>query len=198
MLRACKDGVARAPHCEMNRKFSSVLIVFLCALAAVAHVRAQGAKPLIFTTTPKPVTAKLATGADEMNLRSTAVLTINAANADDTMTGTLVFIFADEARQQLAQASGQPLKAIPAKFVRKDVSATFRADTACPVLHLDVPASAIEVAGVKLNFARLTLDIYETPAQITQLFCNWTRQINVQRTRRGIVAAINRLLVGEQ
>ena len=181
----------------MSRKFSSAAIVFLCALGAAQYVRAQAAKPLVYTTTPKSVKAKLRAGADETSLRSTAVLTINAANDNDTMTGALIFVFAAEARQKLAQASGQPLKAIPANFVRKDVTATFRSDTACPVLHLEVEALEIEVAGVKLSFDRLTLDIYETPAQITQLFCNWTRQINVKRQRRGIIAAINRLLVVE-
>ena len=77
------------------------------------------------------------------------------------------------------------------------MTATFRSGTACPVLHLQVRALEIEVVGTKLGFDQLTLDVYETPVQITQLFCNWTRQINVRRARRGIVAAINRLLVGE-
>lgn len=179
----------------MSRKFSSAVVVFLCALGAAQGLRAQEAKPLIFTTSPKPVTAKL--GADETSLRSTAVLTIKAANDDDTVSGALVFVFGDEARQRLAQVSGQPLKSVPANFVRKDVTATFRSGTACPVLHLEVEALEIEVAGMKLSFDQLTLDIYETPVQITQLFCNWTRQINVRRARRGIIAAINRLLVGE-
>lgn len=182
----------------MSKKFSSAVIAFICALGATECVRAQGAKPLIFTTTPKSVAARLGDSHNKTSLRSTAVLTINAAHEDDTVIGALVFVFADEARRQLAQASGQPLKAIPANFVRKDVTANFRSGTACPVLHLEVGASEIEVAGVKLSFDRLTLDIYETPAQITQLFCNWTRQLNVKRQRRGIIAAINRLLVGEQ
>lgn len=182
----------------MSRKFSSAILVFLCALGAGWEVRAQTAKPLIFTTAPKPVTAKIIAGDNETSLRTTTTLTINAANYDDTVTGALVFAFADEARQKLAQASGKSLKDIPANFVQKDVMATFQSDTACPVLHLEIGTLEIEVAGVKLRFNRLTLDIYETPAEMTQLFCNWTRQINVKRQRRGIIAAINRLLVGEQ
>lgn len=172
-------------------------MVFLCALGAAQGLHAQGAKPLIFTTAPKLVTAKLGADAAATSLRSTAVLTISSAQDDDTVSGALVFVFDDEARQKLAQVSGQPLKSIPANFVRKDMTATFRSGTACPVLHLQVRALEIEVAGTKLSFDELTLDVYETPVQITQLFCNWTRQINVRRARRGIVAAINRLLVGE-
>lgn len=182
----------------MSRKFSSAMLVFLCGLGGALPARAQATKPLIYTTAPKSVVAKLASGNDETNIRSTATLTIKAANYDDTVAGTLVFTFADEARQKLAHSSGQPLRDIPASVVQKDVTATFQSGTACPVLHLEVGMSEIEVAGVKLRFNRLMLDINETPAEMTQLFCNWTRQINVKRQRRGIIAAINRLLVGEQ
>lgn len=174
------------------------MLVFLYGLGGASLVRAQATKPLIYTTAPKPVVAQLASGNDERNVRCMATLTITAANYDDTVAGTLVFTFADQARQKLAHSSSQLLRDIPTNVVQKGVTATFQSGRACPVLHLEVGAPEIEVAGVKLRFNRLTLEINETPAEMTQLFCNWTRQINVKRQRRGIIAAINRLLVGEQ
>jgi hypothetical protein len=44
----------------------------------------------------------------------------------------------------------------------------------------------------------MVLDIHETPEQMNQLFCSWTRQINAKRQRRGIIAAINRLIQPEE
>jgi len=52
--------------------------------------------------------------------------------------------------------------------------------------------------GAKLSFDNLLLDVYEKPDQLSQLFCSWTRQINAKRQRRGIISAINRLIVPDK
>jgi len=194
----------------MNCKISSAISVFACLTCALgagvaafaqsgAQSNAQSAKPVIYTTAPKLAIAKLKS--DESNVydaRGKAAFTVTAANDNDTVTGTLVYTIPDEARQKIAQLSAKPLAAIPASVTKKDVVAGFQSGTACPVVILEIGATELELAGMKLRFNRITLDVIETADQVPQHFCAWTRQINAKRQRRGIIASLNRLLTGEQ
>jgi len=194
----------------MNRKISSAISVFVgltCVLVAgvvslaQSSVRsnAQSAKPVIYTTTPKLAIAKLKSGESNLyDVRGKAAFTVTAANDNDTVAGTLVYTIPDDARQKIAQLSAKPLASIPASVAKKDVIAGFQSGTACPVVNLEIGATELEVAGVKLRFNRITLDVIETADQVPQHFCAWTRQINAKRPRRGIIASLNRLLTGEQ
>jgi hypothetical protein len=51
--------------------------------------------------------------------------------------------------------------------------------------------------GAKLSFKRLVVDVIETPQEVQQHFCFWTRQINANRPRRGVIASLNRLITVE-
>jgi hypothetical protein len=194
----------------MNCKISSAISVFVCLtclLAAsdgvyaqsVTQPNAQSARPAIYTTAPKLAIAKLKSGESNVyDVRGRAAFTVTAANDNDTVAGTLVYTIPDDARQKIAQLSAKPLAAIPASVTKKEVITGFQSGTACPVVILEIGATELELAGTKLRFHRITLDVIETADQVPQHFCAWTRQINAKRQRRGIIASLNRLLTGEQ
>ncbi len=191
----------------MSRKFSSVTLAFLglWAFSLPAYAQTPATKPQVYTTAPKTVISRFKIGETEDTVRGMATLMVTTANENDTITGTLVLNLKDDQRQKLAQASKQPLQAIPITFIRKEVTAVFQSGTACPTLRLELASLEMPftltvsagISGGQFSFGRLVLEIQETPAEMTQLFCNWSRQINVKRQRRGIIAAINRLLAGE-
>ena len=189
----------------MNWKFASAGFASICLVIGgwAAHgaiARAQ-TKPVVFTTTPKLVSAKLQlSDGSSFAIRGRASLTVTSANENDTLTGTLVYTLPDDVRQKIARATGKTLKDIPSGTTLKDISTNFRRGTACPLVRLEVSVKEAGIngaGGAKLQFDRVVLDIHETPEQMNQLFCSWTRQINSKRQRRGIIAAINRLIQPE-
>ncbi len=191
----------------MNRKISSAISIFACLLVAGggafaqfnAQSNAKPAKPATYTTAPKLAIAKLKSGESSVyDVRGKTAFTVTAANDDDTVAGTLIYTIPDDARQKIAQLSAKPLASIPASVTKKEVIASFQSGTACPVVNLEINAAELDVAGVKLRFNRITLDVIETAEQVPQHFCAWTRQINAKRQRRGIIASLNRLITGEQ
>ena len=122
---------------------------------------------------------------------------LTAANNDDTLTGTLIFTISNEGRKKIAQASGKWLNSIPASVTQKGVVAGFRRGAACPVVNLEIGAMELDVAGVKLSFNRIVLEVIETSGEVPQHICAWTRQINTGRPRRGVIASLNRLIAVE-
>jgi len=150
---------------------------------------------LVYRTPPKTFAAKLKSGASNVHeVRGKVTFTPTTANNDDTVAGTLVYAIPDEARQKIAQVSGKLLSSIPASMAQKDVVASFRSGASCPVVSIEIGATELDVAGVKLGFNRIVVDVIETSEQIPQHFCAWTRQINAKRPRRGIIASLNRLI----
>jgi hypothetical protein len=142
--------------------------------------------------------AKLKSGeSGDSEVRGKVTFTLTAANYDDTVVGTLIFTISEEARKKIAEASGEPLSSIPAYVSRKDVTAGFRKGTSCPVISLEIGAVELEVCGAKLSFDRVVVNIIEVRDEVPQLFCIWTRQINANRQRRGVIASINRLITVE-
>lgn len=185
----------------MNRKFVSGVLLFTSVVliapekAASFQNVAQVKPPAGFATSPKAVSAhlKLADGSNYV-ARGLATFTITLANENDTLTGTLVYTMPDDARKKIAESHGKALSNIPASVRLKDAIASFERGTSCPQIKLAVATKDTEIGGVKLHFDRVVLNINETPEQLNQLFCSWTRQINVKRQRLGIIAATNRLL----
>src|SRR5262245_8107217 len=154
---------------------------------------------VIYTTPFKTSVAKLKLGGSgDFEVRGKAALTLTAANYDDTVVGTLNYYIPEEARKKIAEASGQPLTSLPIYVVRKDVAASFRKGTSCPLISLEIGATELDVAGVKLSFDRVVVNVLETREEVPQHFCVWTRQINANRQRRGVIASLNRLITVEQ
>jgi len=150
---------------------------------------------VVYTTPPKMSVAKLKLGESEAReVRGNVTFTLTAANYNDTVVGTLVFTIPEEARKKIAEASGEPLTSIPTSVAQKDVAAGFRKGTSCPVVSLEIGATEFDVAGAKLSFDRVVVNVIETPEEVPQHFCVWARQINANRQRRGVIASLNRLI----
>jgi hypothetical protein len=201
----------------MNLTLSNAISVLACLLAssaaAFAQSAAQSSNPqgadtqtadkrqapqIVYTTPPKTSVAKLKTGGSEAyEVRAIVTFTLKAANYDDTVVGTLVFKIPEEARKKIAEVSGEPLSSVPASVMRKDVVAGFQKGTSCPVVNIEIGAMELDVAGAKLSFDRVVAAVIETPEEVPQHFCVWTRQINANRKRRGVIASLNRLITVE-
>jgi hypothetical protein len=201
----------------MHWKLSNAIFLFVCLLATGAAAFAQSAPQssgpqeadkqaadarqtpqVVYTTPPKISVAMFKLGDSEAcEVRVNVTFTLTAANYDDTVVGTLVFTIPEVARKKIAEASGEPLTSIPARAERKDVAAGFRKGTSCPEISFEIGATELEVAGAKLSFDRVVVNIVETLEEVPQHFCFWTRQINANRSRRGVIASLNRLITVE-
>lgn len=193
----------------MNTKFSRAIFAFVCLLGmgVIANAQTQYTpKAVVFTTKPKMVIAKLKNGeADVYDVRGNVSFTVTAANSDDTVAGTLTYTIPDDARQKIASMSGKALNTIPATITRKDIIASFQKATEPPILHLEISATDIDVTGVKMRFSRIVLDINARDSnppdysvqEMEALITVWARQINGGRSRRGILARINKVINGE-
>jgi len=154
---------------------------------------------VVYTTPLKTAVARLKSGeSGDSEVRGKVTFTIAAANYDDTVVGTLIFTISEEARKKIAEATGEPLTSIPAYVSRKDVTAGFRKGTSCPMISLEIGAVELELGAAKLSFGRVVVNVIETREEVPQLFCVWTRQINANRQRRGVIASVNRLITVEQ
>jgi len=161
-------------------------------------VDARQTPQVVYTTPPKTSVARFKLGESEAcEVRGKVTFTLTAANYDDTVVGTLVFTIPEVARKKIAEASGEPLTSIPARVARKDVAAGFRKGTSCPEVSLEIGATELDVAGAKLSFDRVVVNVVESIEEVPQHFCVWTRQINANRSRRGVIASLNRLITVE-
>jgi len=173
--------------------------IVLCLLTLRLNSNGQELKPVVLTTPPRAITASISTDEKDKNLKvhGKASFTITSANADDTVTGTLVFTISEDARQKIAELTGSDLKSTPTSYSRKNIIAHFRKGTACPVVSLEISKIELDLGGATAFLDHISPVINESPEQIALLFCSWARQINTDRHRLGIIAAINRLLSGD-
>ncbi len=196
----------------MNTKFSKAIFaaIFLLGASIIANAQAQQVTPkaVAYTTAPKVLIAKLKSGEqDAYDVRGKVSFTVTAANSDDTVAGTVSYTIPDDARQKIATMSGKALTSVPASITRKDVIAAFQKATQPPILHLEINTMEADVAGVKLHFNRIVLDINfrdpnigappYTNEEMEALFSKWVQQINAGRARRGVIARMNKVINGE-
>ena len=191
----------------MNTKLSHILFSGACLMAlsvlAFGQKPAATPKPTVFMTAPKLALGKLN---DTEDVRGKLTYTVTAANSDDTVAGTVTYQIPDDARQRIAALTGKALTQVPANVTKKDVVAQFQKATEPPIIHLEITGLDIDVAGAKLKFTRVVLDINARPnedskytkEEMEALFTNWAKQINAGRPRRGIVARMNRAINGEE
>jgi hypothetical protein len=190
---------------RMDVKLSKAIWFLACLLApsfaqssGAQEAEARQAPQVVYTTPYKAIVADLKLGESEVHeVRIKVTFTITAANYDDTMVGTLVFGIPEDVRKKIAEVSYEPLSSIPASIERKDVVAGFRKGTSCPIVSIETGATELDVAGSKLSFKRIVVDMMETPQEVPQHFCLWTRQINAKRPHRGVIASLNRLITVE-
>ncbi|HKQ74958.1 MAG TPA: hypothetical protein VJ810_14785 [Blastocatellia bacterium] len=174
--------------------------------AAPAPVAPATPKPVVFTTATKVTVAKLKTSeTDIYDVRGKITYTITAANSDDTVAGTVNYTLPDDARQKIAAITGKPLNSVPSSFTKKDTVAGFQKMTAPPIIHLEISPMEVDVAGAKVNFNRITLDVNGREStdqkysneEFETLLTVWARQIANGRPRRGIITRLNKLIAGE-
>lgn len=191
----------------MNTTVSRILLTLTALLGLGIVASAQTPKPVAYTTAAKLSIAKLKVSESEtFDVRGKVSFTVTAANSDDTVAGTLAYTIPDDARQKIASMTGKPINSIPSSVTRKDVIAGFQKATQPPILHLEISAMDLDVAGAKITFTRIQLDINAreggnitkfTNEEMEALFTAWARQIGAGRARRGIIAAMNKRINGE-
>jgi hypothetical protein len=205
--------MTRCMHWKLSNAIFLLVYLLAAGVAAFAQSAPQSSGPeesdkqavdarqtpqVVYTTPPKTSVAKFKLGDSEAcEVRGKVTFTLKAANYDDTVVGTLVFTIPEEARKKIAEASGEPLTSIPARVARKDVVARFRKGTSCPEVSLEIGATELDVDGAKLSFDRVVVNVFETLEEVPQHFCFWARQINANRSRRGVIASLNRLITVE-
>lgn len=193
----------------MNTKLmrTALTLVILLGAAIAANAQQVTPKPVVFTTAPKLAIAKLKNSeTDVYDVRGKITFTITAANSDDTLAGTINYTIPDDARQKIAAMTGKPLANIPSSITRKDVIAGFQKATAPPIIHLEISPIDVDVAGAKMHFNRIQLDVNARDGGNISKFSNeemeilitkWAQQILTGRARRGIIAVMNRRIAGE-
>ena len=174
------------------------LLIFLLLLSGWPS-QAQTRPPQVFTTPPKTVSVFLKQeNKPDLEIRGKAAFTLTAAHDDDTLTGTFIYALPDDARQAIAKLANQPLSEIPAQLTKAEVKATFQKGSSCPWLRWEMNPETLAINGIQLRLKPVVLDVPDTRDYLSGLICHWARQFNVNRQRRGIVAAINRALNGEE
>lgn len=187
----------------MNAKFTGIALMFL---AAVTYAQPARPRPVVFTTAAKLTVAKLQTGgAEAYDVRGKLSFTVTSANSDDTVTGAINYTIPDDARRKIAALTGKPLDGVPSSIMRKGAIAAFQKMTSAPIIHLEIRPMDMDIAGAKMRFNRIVLDINArersdtkfTNDEMESLFTSWARQISAGRFRRGVIAMINRRIAGE-
>jgi hypothetical protein len=203
----------------MNTRLFNLFLSIFILLSAVTFSKAQGdtsaqnpenqksaAKPVVYTTAPKLVIAKLNKGDQDIyDVRGKVTFTVTSANSDDTVGGIMNYVIPDDARQKIAVASGKQMSEVPTSVTRKDLFATFQQGTGAPVIHLELTPMEFEIVGLKLKFNRIVVDINGrdgqpdpyTKEEMEALFTIWAKQINNQRQRRGPIQRMNKVINGE-
>jgi hypothetical protein len=154
-------------------------------------------KPLTLQSLPKPSPVKWkSVDGKELELRGQLAFAVTRANEDDTLTGWMLYLLADDQREQLAKHTEQPLKSIPTYLLQVNVPASWVKGASCPAPKIETGELAFEILGGKIHFNQAMLEFRETPDYLPQLICHWTRQINTRKQRRSIIAAVNRALTG--
>lgn len=180
-------------------KSMTVLVGTLALLlirASSGPVSAQSHRPVVFSTPPQKVELILRYPDSSSKVEARVSYTITSANADDTLTGTLGISFPGKPTKRREPAAKVEAE-LPHSVSETGVVASFHKQTSCPRLGIEVGPLELTIHGKKVSIERFELAINETKDEMSQLLCFWTKQINANGLRRGIVARINRLINGD-
>ena len=142
-----------------------------------------------FTITPQKIQWRVG---EQVVTGEVTVTLLEANPEDDTLRGRLDLTFLDRHSRrnrlpnQLEEALGS---------LKQEVRAHWQKGTFCPSLHLRIPALELPIESGPLQIPSFLIKVEETEAEVPQLLCSWTRQINAGRSRLGILRALNRLLL---
>jgi len=184
-----------------KQSFYSLLPVAAVALIALQVTEAQQPRPpVVYTTPARSVEFSFITTASGISvpLEAQASYTITSVGDDDSLSGTFTITLPNRARQKIADAAQSKIEQIAETYSRKNVQAKPEKGTACPSISLELSDFDIDVTGGRLVMSGIELRITESGDRLIQLFCFWTRQINANRERGGIVRSINRMIEGDK
>lgn len=156
----------------------------------------QSRRPVVFSTQPQRVELNLRYPDSPSKVQARVTYTITSANPDDTLTGALVISFPGNPTKR-REPPGKLDAELPHSVSETGVVASFHKQTSCPRLRIEVGPMELTIHGKKVPVERFELAINETKDEMPQLLCFWTKQINANGLRRGIVARINRLIAGD-
>jgi len=184
-----------------KQSFYSLLPVAAVALIALQVTEAQQPRsPVVYTTPARSVEFSFITTASGISvpLETQASYTITSVGDDDSLSGTFTITLPNRVRQKIADAAQSKIEQIAETYSRKNVQAKPEKGTACPSISLELSDFDIDVTGGRLVMSGIELRITESGDRLIQLFCFWTRQINANRERGGIVRSINRMIEGDK
>lgn len=177
----------------------------LCSIGVPVSTTApnasQGESPASFTTAARRVRIKDAGNAQL--LKGRASLTLLEAYPDDSLRAivTLTVERSDRLKIKDTVAALSPRETDPSLIepaARLETRLRWHNSTSCPNLAIDLPALTFQTANAQLITlpTRFEIELPQTAADsLSQLLCNWTRQINARRPRTGVIMAINRHLL---
>ena len=141
-----------------------------------------------YTTAPQKVEWRMGRQA----ITGQVTLTILEANPeDDTLRASLRLA---SVRGSRSNSPSDLWEKAPGPFVL-EVRASWQKGTSCPSLVLRIPALELPAESGPRSLPAFALKVEETEAEIPQLLCSWTRQINAGRSRLGILRALNHILL---
>ncbi|MEP7271349.1 MAG: hypothetical protein ABI882_07575, partial [Acidobacteriota bacterium] len=156
------------------------LFLFAVTVAVMGPARAQARRPVVFSAPTQTVKLRIRSAdAGEIIRPARATFTLTSANVDDTLTGTLTLTFLDEARKK-AKGPDQtdstqistarvPAPATLTPMTEVGVLASFRKDSGCPVIRLEIGPLKLSPGGVELSIQTFRLVIHEAPDEMSQL-----------------------------
>lgn len=191
----------------MKTLFAMTVIGFSFLLQDSPIPQVQKRKPQTISTEPKEAVAELRIGDKTLEeVRGEAVFTPSAGNADDTLTGTLVFKLSESERRRIAEEMRMPLANVPTTAKREDVVTSFERNARCPDLNFeffmryknfDVSRAEIVFGEGKLQFRPFVLSFKESDQELSRMLCLWAKRIWGGRGTKGMTPAFTKVLKGE-
>ena len=159
------------------------------------------------STEPKEVVAELKIGDRTLEeVRGDVVFTPSAGNADDTLTGMLVFKMSETERKRIAGEIKTSLVNVPATVKKDGVIAHFERDAKCPDLNFeffvrhknfDVSKAEVSFGEGRLQFRPFVLSFKESDQELSGMLCLWAKRIWGGRGTKGMSPAFTKVLKGE-
>ena len=141
-----------------------------------------------FTITPQKIQWRVG---EQVVTGQVTVTLLEANPEDDTLRVRLDLALDRHSRRN--RSPNQPEEALGS--LTQEVRAYWQKGTFCPSLQLRIPSLELPMTSGPLPIPSFLVKVEETEAEVPQLLCSWTRQINAGRSRLGILRALNRILL---
>lgn len=191
----------------MKILFAALLFGFSALIQAPPVLQEQKRESQTISTEPKEIVAELKIGQRILeDVRGKVVFTPTEGNADDTLTGILIFKMSEAERKRIANQMKIALAEVPESLNKAGVIAGFERSAQCPELNFeffvrhknfDISRAEVSFGEGKLQFQPFILSFKESEGELSQMLCLWAKQIQVGRGPRGIWRAFTKVLKGK-